>query len=231
MEKEIKKKVKKLVKTNPLRLLGIKHATEYITLSEKIEKLQYIIVPDSDANFYEKIEEQCVDGLYKQHIAISMEPKLQNFYNEFNYENLMEKYEEKIDELRKNTEDIISAQSKKEMLYNERLKIIDMLSRQFASNDYTKINLIEIANFGERNVRKLYISTKEVLEEVTEKFINEKLENLKENLTNYWNEKQEKEAKTKIEVKTKFSLWEWIKQFFRFKKKLKMIEAPKEIEQ
>ena len=234
MEKELKKKVKKLVKTNSLRLMGIKHAKEYLALNDKIEKMVFIIVPKSTLSFYEKIENQCIDGLYKQHLAITMEPRMKNFYNEFNYEDLIDKYDNKIQNFKKNTEYVIETRSKKQMEYEEKSRIIDMLSRQFASNDYSKIGIIGPANFTKRNVEKLYKSTKNILEEITQNvqandnIKNNYLDTLKINLTKYWNEKEGLQEEVKIDVKQKFKLWEWVKQFFKIKKKLKMLEAPKQ---
>ncbi len=211
----VAKIVKKLkIKEPSLKQFSIKLATEYMNTDEKIKQLEI--------SKCKEVEEECIDGLYKQHITINTEPKMENFYNRFNYENLMEKYEEKVDKHREEREEIIGARSKKELIHTEKAKIIDMLSRQFASAQFEKIKLVDVADLTKREIEKLYKNSKEIIEEELEEVVPEEREILKDNhlgklqfvMTNFLYEKENK-VQEELPQRHTFKIWEWIKHFFR----------------
>ena len=215
----ISKTIKKLkIKESPLKQYSMKLAEEYLQTKNNIENLQ---IEESECK---KIEGECIDGLYKQHVTIWTEPKMKVFYNEYNYENLMGEYEHKIDNYRMNNDNyIINVQTKKQLIYTEKTKIIDMLSREFENSKFEKIKLIEISDLNKRELEKLYKKSKEIIESEIEAILPEEREILYDNhlgklqfiMTNYWYEKEnniQEEPK-----KHKLSLWEWIKHFFKVK--------------
>ncbi len=221
----ITKMVKKLkIKETQLKQYSMKLAEEYIKTYEKISNMQV------EVEICHEIEEECIDGLYKQHITLLSESKMATFYNEYSYENLIDIYQKKLDEYREENLGIIEVHTKKEMIYTEKMRILDMLSRQFASSDFSKIKLIDIANFNKREIEKLYKNTKEIIENEILSVMPEEREIVKDNhlgkvqfaMTNYWYEKEHivQQDNTK---KSKNKLWEWIKHFFQAKKP-KMLE-------
>ena len=101
--------VKKLkIRGKPLKNYSVKLATEYMKTDEEIDKLEV------EVKACKKLENDCVEGLYKQHVTLHAEPKMSKFYNKFSYENLINKYEQKIDEYRNNNEELIITNSKKQ---------------------------------------------------------------------------------------------------------------------
>lgn len=215
---------------NQLKPFCEKLEMEYNGTSSKIDNLK----PEKQE--CENIENECIDGLYKQHITIYTEPKMVAFYDEYSYENLMGKYENKIDEFRKETDEIIEARSKKQLMHYEKEKIIDMLARQFASCDFTKIKLIDIAGLTRREVERLQEQAQQNIEIEAETIEPEERENLKKEhldklqfeIDNYWYEKDLKEKEEK-DKKEKISLWQKIKQFFtRIRKKSRLLESGRE---
>ena len=154
----MERKIKKLVKGSHLRLLGQKLVTEYMELNNKIENMEM-----TEENCKE-IEEGCIEGLYKQHLTIAMEIKMYNLFTEYDYEKLIDKYEDRLDEYRRENDKIFEAHSKKELIYKEKEKVIDMLSRQFASSEFERIKLMEIAGLSQRDLEKLYNRAVELIE-------------------------------------------------------------------
>ena len=161
---------------------------------------------------------------------------MQVFYNEYNYENLMEKYEKKIDDYRKNNDNyIINVQTEKQLIHTEKIRIIDMLSREFANSKFEKIKLIDISNLGKRELEKLYKKSKEIIESEIEAILPEEREILYDNhlgklqfaMTNYWYEK-ENNIKEEESKKHRLSLWEWIKHFFKVKQPKLLEEGTEE---
>ena len=222
----IDRMVKRLkIKEAPLRQFSMKLATEYMQTESNIKNMN---VKDE----YKNIEEECINGLYKQHITVATEPKMAIFYKEYNYENLMQNYEEKIDCYRNINNEIINAQSKKQLIHTEKARISDMLSRQFASSQFERIKLVDVAGFTKREIEKLYKNSKNIIEEELNAVLPEEREILKDNhlgklkyvMANFYYEKENENDKTKEKPKKqRMKLWQWIKQFFKGKQP-KMLE-------
>ncbi len=226
----IAKMVKKLkFKEKSLKNYSMKLAEEYLKVNNSIDNL---IV---ERNNCKELENQCIDGLYKQHITIFTEPKMKNFYDEYDYKNLMEKYEKKMDDFRKENQEFIEVASKKELILLEKSKIIDMLSRQFASSNFERLKLLEVAELTKRDFEKLYKKTKEIIENELDAVLPEEREILKDNhlgklqyiMTNYWYEKENNIEEVEHK-KHKFNLLEWLKHLFKSKQPKLLEEATEE---